>query len=126
MHFDKANMKSQKLIPFVKMVVKHGGVKVKVSHGLIAVGAVGVSPTVSWAQLMKGGAYPSPFASLSFPNSKKVPIHCWVNRESFPVVGWRSPASNSRPYGDFLHHIRAALTTRQRRLSWRCTHTHTP
>ena len=50
-------------------------VKVKVSHSLIAVGAVGVkSPTVSWAQLMKGGAHPSPFAALSFPNSKKVPI----------------------------------------------------
>ena len=25
---------------------------------------------VSWVQLMKGGAYPSPFAVLSFPNSK--------------------------------------------------------
>ena len=29
---------------------------------------------------MKGGAHPSPFAALSFPNSKKVPIFCWVDR----------------------------------------------
>ena len=34
---------------------------------------------------MKGGAHPSPFAALAFPNSKKVPIFCWVDRESFPV-----------------------------------------
>ena len=60
---------------------------------------------------MKGGAHPSPFAALSFPNSKKVPIFCWVDRESFPVAAWRSRASN------FLHHSRAALTTRPRRLS---------
>ena len=42
-------------------------VKVKVSHSLLAVGAVGVSQTVSWAQLMKGGAHPSlllPYPSL--------------------------------------------------------------
>ena len=56
-------------------------VKVKVSHSLMAIGAVGVRvPTVTWAQLMKGGAHPSPFAALSFPNSKKVPIFCWVDR----------------------------------------------
>ena len=29
---------------------------------------------------MKGRAHPSPFADLSFPNSKKVPIYCWVDR----------------------------------------------
>ena len=29
---------------------------------------------------MKGGAHPSPFAALSFPNSKKVPIYCWVDK----------------------------------------------
>ena len=45
-----------------------------------------LSPTVSWTQLMKGGAHPSPFAALAFPNSKKVPIFCWVDRESFPVT----------------------------------------
>ena len=45
--------------------------KVKVSHSLIALGAVGVSPTVSWAQLMKCRAYPFPFPALSYPNSKK-------------------------------------------------------
>ena len=54
------------------------------------------SPTISWAQLIKGGAHVSPFAALSFPYSKKVPIFCWVNRESFPVAAWRSRASNSR------------------------------
>ena len=68
---------------------------------------------------MKGGAHPSPFAALAFPSSKKVPIHCWLDRESFPVVAWQSPASNSQPYGDFLHHHRAALTTRLRRLSFK-------
>ena len=67
---------------------------------------------------MKGGAHPSPPAALSFPTSKKVPIYCWVDRESFPVVVWRSPASNLRPYGDFLHRNRAALTTRPRCLSF--------
>ena len=66
---------------------------------------------------MKGGANPSPFAALAFTNSKKVPIHCWVDRESFPVAAWRSPASNSQQYGDFLHHNRAALTNRPRRIS---------
>ena len=45
---------------------------------------------------MKGRAHPSPFPALSFPNSKKVLIYCWVDRESFPVVAWRSPVSNSR------------------------------
>ena len=51
--------------------------KVMVSHSLIAIGAVGVkSPTVSWEQLIKGGAHPSPFPALAFPNSKKVPIYC--------------------------------------------------
>ena len=52
---------------------------------------------------MKGEAHPSLFAAFSSPNSKKVPIYCWVDRGSYPVVAWRSQASNSRPYGDFLH-----------------------
>ena len=30
---------------------------------------------------MKGRAHPSPFAALAFPNLKKVPIHCCVDRE---------------------------------------------
>ena len=59
---------------------------------------------------MKGGAHPSPFAALSFTNSKKVPLYCWVDRESFPAAAWRSRASNSRD---------TALTTRPRRLSLR-------
>ena len=65
---------------------------------------------------MTGGANSSPFAAQSFPNSKKVPIYCWVDRESFLVVAWRSPASTSR-FTVTLHHNRAALTTRPRRLS---------
>ena len=56
---------------------------------------------------MKGGAHSFPFAALSFPNSKKLSIFCWVDRESFPVAAWRSRASNSRFYGDFLHRSRA-------------------
>ena len=70
----------------------------KVSHSIITVGAVGVSPTVSWAQLMKGGANCSPFTALSFPNSKKVLFYCLVDRESFLVIAWRSPALNLQPY----------------------------
>ena len=56
----------------------------------------GLESHLSWAQLMKGGAHPSPFAALSFLNSKKVPMYCWVDRESFPVAAWRGRASNSR------------------------------
>ena len=63
--------------------------KKKVSHSLIAVGAVGVRVPLYL------GAHPSSFAALSFPNSKKVPIYGWVDRESFPVAAWRSRASNS-------------------------------
>ena len=44
---------------------------------------------------MKSRAHSFPFVALSFPNSKKVPIYCWVDRESFPVAAWRSRALNS-------------------------------
>ena len=66
---------------------------------------------------MKGGAHPSPFAALSFPNSKK---------GTHFLLGWQREFSSLRMaqrsleltrYGDFLHHSRAALTTRPRRLS---------
>ena len=30
---------------------------------------------------MKGEAHPSPFAALAFPNSEKVPVYYWVDRE---------------------------------------------
>ena len=43
------------------------------------------------AQLMK---HQSPFVALSFPNLKKIPIYCWVDRESFPVLSWQSQALN--------------------------------
>ena len=33
-----------------------------------------------WGQHMKDGAHPSPFAALSFPDSKKIPIYFWVDR----------------------------------------------
>ena len=58
--------------------------KEKVSHN----SSGGWRPTVSWAQLMKDGAHPSPFTALAFPNSKKVPNPCWVDREGFPVLAW--------------------------------------
>ena len=70
-------------------------IKVKVSYSLIAVEECGYSLAVSSVQLMRGGGHPFPFAALSFPNSKKVPIYCWIDIESFPVVIWQSPASNS-------------------------------
>ena len=66
---------------------------------------------------MKGEANPFPFAALSLDDLKEVLIYCWVGSERFPVVGWQSPGSNSRPSGDFLHHNRVALTTPLRRLS---------
>ena len=65
---------------------------------------------------MKSGARVSPFASLSSPNSKKIPIYCWVVRE-FCSRRMAKPSLELTPYGDFLHHRRAALTTRSRRLS---------
>ena len=40
---------------------------------------------------MKCGALPSSFAFICFPDSKQASIYCWVDRESFLVVGWPSP-----------------------------------
>ena len=51
----------------------YGLQKVKVSHSLIAIRAVGVR-VLSLVQLMKGGHHPSPFTALPFPYLKKVPI----------------------------------------------------
>ena len=64
------------------------GKKVKISHSLIAIRAVGVES----------------HCILGTSNEKRIPIYCCVDRQSFPVVGWRSPVSNSQPSGDFLHH----------------------
>ena len=76
-------------------------------------GSGGKRSTVSWAQLIKGGAHPSPFL-----HSKKVPIYCWVDRESFPSSnGMVKLRAISRPSGDFLLHNRAFLATRLRRSS---------
>ena len=54
---------------------------------------------------MKGGAHPSLFAAVSFPNSKKLPIYCWVD-EFFncPIA---KPSLELTRCGDFLHHSRA-------------------
>ena len=65
---------------------------------------------------MKGGAHPPPFAALSFPYSNKIPIFCWVDRE-FSSRRMAQPSLELTRYGDLLHHSRAALTTRLRRLS---------
>ena len=66
---------------------------------------------------MKGGAHPSPFAAFAFPRiRKRYPFTAGLTERVFQ--SWRSPAPNSQPYGVFLHHNRAALTTRPRRLSW--------
>ena len=64
---------------------------------------------------MKGGAHSSPFAALSFPNSKNVPIFCWVDRQ-FSSRRMAKPSLELTRYGDFLRHNRAALTTPPRRL----------
>ena len=70
--------------------------QVKISQSLIAVRTVEVkSSTESSTQQMKGRAHLSPFTSLSFSESKKLPIYCWVDKESLPVIGWRSPALNT-------------------------------
>ena len=62
---------------------------------------------------MKGGAQFTPFATLFFPYSKKVPIYCWVDRESF-----LSSHGKVQPRTHVLRlYNRAALTTRPRRLS---------
>ena len=64
---------------------------------------------------MKGGAHPSPFAALSFPNTKRYPFSAGLTERVF-----QSPHGAAEPrthaIRDFLHHSRAALTTRPRRL----------
>ena len=37
---------------------------------------------------MNGGTHPSPVTAVAFPDSKKVPIYSWIDRESFPIIGW--------------------------------------
>ena len=44
--------------------------RIKVSNGLTAIG--GQRPTVSWAQDVKGGAYPSSYAASFFPDCKQM------------------------------------------------------
>ena len=61
-------------------------------HSLIAVGEVGegLEAHSILGTADEGGAHPSPFASLSFSDSKKVHIYCLVDRRRFLVVGWRN------------------------------------
>ena len=58
----------------------HLKVKVKVSHNLIAVWAVGLE---SWAQQKKGGAHPAPFAALVSPIRKSYPFTAGLTEKVF-------------------------------------------
>ena len=55
---------------------------------------------------MKWEAYPSPFAALSFPDSKKsYPFAAGLTGTIFqPLDGWRNVGAISWIYDDFLHH----------------------
>ena len=63
---------------------------------------------------MKGTAFPSPFAALSFPDSEKVLIYCWVNRESFQVATGPTWVQMH----DLLNHNCASLSTQPQCLSY--------
>ena len=60
-------------------------------------------------------AQPIPFLSLSYPWFEKG-THLLSGWQFSKCVEWRSPSSNSRPYGNFLHRNWAALVTRPRSL----------
>ena len=64
-------------------------------------GSGSLRSTASWEQQIKGGAHPSPFPALSFPESKKVPIYCWVDRvfQSSKMPGRVEPDSRTRGPG---------------------------
>ena len=77
--------------------------KVKVSYSLEVERVVG--GLEAHCRHMNGGAHPSPFApfaTLSFPDSKQVPIYCWVDRESFLVIKWPCLSLNSWPSGNWV------------------------
>ena len=50
------------------------------------------------ARHIEGTAHPSPLAALCFPDSKQVPIYCWVARESFELSDSQARVSNSLPF----------------------------
>ena len=61
---------------------------------------------------MEGETHPSLFVSLSFPNSKKVPNHCWVDRERV----FQSSHGEAQPqsydfefYGDLVYKLRKII-----------------
>ena len=55
---------------------------------------------------MKGRAHVSTFTALSFPDLKKEPMYCWVDRESFPVVEAKSQSQNYGSHCAMLQIIR--------------------
>ena len=65
---------------------------------------------------MKGRAHPSPFAALSFPNSKKQPFTAGLTERVFQSPHAK-PSLELTLYGDFLHHNRATLTIQPQRIS---------
>ena len=87
------------------------------SHSLIAVGAVGVRVPLylghSWWK-----AEPIPLLSLPYPSliRKRYPFSAGLTERVFSRR-MAQPSLELTRYGDFLHHSRAALTTRPRRLS---------
>ena len=56
-------------------------------------------------QHVEGRSHLSPFAAVSFPDPRKVPIYCWVYRV------FQSSDGKARAL-DFLHHNRTSLITR--------------
>ena len=82
-----------------------------VSHSLIAEGAVRVRVPL-YLGLSWWKAHPSPFAALAFPNSKKVPIYCWLTERVFQLPHGEAQPRTHNLYGDFLHRNQAALITR--------------
>ena len=86
---------------------------VKVSHSLTGIGAMGLKAhSILGTTDERLGGHPFPFAALSLPALKQVPIYCWVDRKCFPVIGWESQGLISLPSSDFLHHTQITLTTR--------------
>ena len=85
----------------------------KVSHSLVAVGAVGLE-----IHCILGTAYErrSPPVSFRSPIRHSYTFTAGLN-EKFQIVGWPYPGLISRPSGDLLYHNRVALTTRSRRVS---------
>ena len=92
--------------------------KVKVSHSLIAVGAVGVRVPLYFGHSW-GKAEPIPLLSLPYPSLiwKRNQFTARVDRDTFSSRHMSKPSLELTPKGDFLHHIQAALTAQLKLLS---------